>query len=192
MESLTYIRVYNMAGSVACVVALAAGLMYYKTSDTKYLRMLGLCQTFFLMEIANICARKSNARYIPTVLQSISRNLIMWVVFWYYGIVNEAFPIILVCWYLSDLVRYLFYTLRTNTVKIVRYNLFLVTYPIGFLLEMYCLKILYTVSGRLFSYIVAFVVLAYIPGFVLLFSHMLKQRRWSRRVKELNHKRKYQ
>lgn len=180
---MDYIQIYNILGSIICTVALAASLAYYRTTEPVYLRMTGFCQVFFLMEIANICSRKSNSRYIPTVIQLVSRNFIMWVVFWYYNIINGAFPIITICWCLSDLVRYLFYTFRTNTIRFIRYNLFLITCPVEFLLEMYCLCILYSVSGRVTSYAVASIAAIYISGFVFLFSHMIKQRQWSKRAK---------
>lgn len=190
MPCPSYIRTYNLTGIAVCIAALAASLLHYTTRDPRCLFVAGLCQTFFLMEVANISTRKSNARYIPTVMQLVSRNFIMWTVFWYYGIVDWSFPVITVCWYLSDLVRYLFYTLRTNAVQAIRYNLFLITYPIGFLLEMHCLKILYDISGRVFSYLVAFIAFIYIPGFVFLFSHMLKQRIWSKKLRASRDKRK--
>lgn len=190
MEALSYIRIYNIVGSIVCIIALITSQLYYTTSNSGYLRIAGFCQAFFLMEIANICARKSNSRYIPTVMQLVSRNFVMWIIFWYYGIINETFPIITVCWYLSDLVRYLFYAFRADTIRIVRYNLFLMTYPIGFLSEMCCLKGLYNISGRAFSYFVAFIAFIYVPGFILLFSHMLKQRKWSKRVEMSKRKKK--
>ncbi|AFM98364.1 protein tyrosine phosphatase-like protein [Encephalitozoon hellem] len=183
MAHLSYIKIYNTAGFIVCIVALLTSLMFYKTMNTRYLRVVGLCQTFFLMESANISAKKSNARYLPTVMQLVSRMFIIWVVFWYYGVINWTFPVITTCWYLSDLARYVFYMFRVDTVRIVRYNLFLLTSPIGFVLEMYCLKILHGSLGKILSYFVALAALLYIPGFTFLFSHMLKQRKWSRKIK---------
>ncbi|CAD26663.1 hypothetical protein [Encephalitozoon cuniculi GB-M1] len=190
MACPSYIRIYNTAGFIVCIVALLASLVFYKTMDPRYLRVAGLSQTFFLMEAANISAKKSNSRYLPTVMQLISRMFIMWVVFWYCGIINWTFPVITTCWYLSDLVRYAFYTFRANTVRVVRYNLFLLTSPIGFVLEMYCLRALYNSLGKIFSYLVVLVALLYIPGFIFLFSHMLRQRKWSRKVKAYKSNRK--
>lgn len=190
MACPSYIRAYNTAGFVVSILALAASLAFYKTMDTRYLCATGLCQTFFLMEAANICAKKSNARYLPTVMQLVSRMLIIWVVFWYYGVVDWAFPVIATCWYLSDLVRYVFYTFRADTIRVVRYNLFLLTSPTGFVLEMHCLKRLYASVGRVSSYLVALAALLYIPGFVFLFSHMLRQRKWAKKVKTSKHKKK--
>lgn len=190
MVCLTYIRIYNAVGFVVCTIALSASLMFYKTMNTKYLKMARLCQTFFLMEVANICAKKSNARYLPTVMQLVSRMLIIWVVFWYYGIIDWTFPIVTTCWYLSDLARYVFYMFRIDTIRIVRYNLFLLTSPIGFILEMYCLRTLYNSLGNILSYFVALAALLYIPGFIFLFSHMLRQRKWSRKIKASKSKKK--
>ncbi|AFN83080.1 protein tyrosine phosphatase-like protein [Encephalitozoon romaleae SJ-2008] len=190
MMRLTYIRIYNAIGFIVCTIALFTSLMFYKTMKTKYLKMAGLCQTFFLMEVANICAKKSNARYLPTVMQLVSRMLIIWVVFWYYEIIDWTFPIMTACWYLSDLVRYVFYMFRIDTIRIIRYNLFLLTSPIGFILEMCCLRTLYNLIGNILSYLVALAALLYIPGFIFLFSHMLRQRKWSRKIKASKNKKK--
>ncbi|ADM11596.1 protein tyrosine phosphatase-like protein [Encephalitozoon intestinalis ATCC 50506] len=190
MVYLSYIRIYNTVGFIICIVALSTSLMFYKTMDPKYLREAGLCQTFFLMEVANICAKKSNARYVPTVMQLVSRMFIIWVVFWYYGIIDWTFPIITTCWYLSDSIRYVFYMFRVDTIRVIRYNLFLLTSPIGFALEMYCLKTLYYSLGKILSYFVVLAGVVYIPGFIFLFSHMLRQRKWSRKVKACKNRKK--
>ncbi|KAM0672754.1 hypothetical protein CWI42_052020 [Ordospora colligata] len=190
MISSSYIKTYNMFGLFVSVSSLLAGLRFYATGNIGYLKIMGMLQSFFIMEIANICTKKSNARYLPTVMQVISQLLMVWIVFWYYRIINWSFPLIIACWCLSNMIRYVFYIFRTHTIGIIRYNLFLITSPTGFLLEMYCLKTLYDSSGRVLSYVVAISALAYVPGFMFIFSHMLRQRRWSKKTRAARHKKK--
>ncbi|KAH9411341.1 tyrosine phosphatase-like protein [Ordospora pajunii] len=190
MITSSYIKAYNMLGLLVSMFSLLAGLRFYATMNTSYLKAMGILQSFFIMEIANICTKKSNARYLPTVMQVVSQLLMIWIVFWYYKIINWSFPVIISCWCLSNMIRYIFYIFRTHTIGIIRYNLFLLTSPTGFFLEMYCLKMLYDSSGRVISYAVAMSALAYAPGFMFIFSHMLRQRRWSKKTRASKHKKK--
>jgi very-long-chain (3R)-3-hydroxyacyl-CoA dehydratase len=182
---LNYIQTYNILGSVVCTVALASSLAHWCSGDSRYLLAAAMCQSFFLIEILNINMRKSNARFLPTVLQLLSRMFITWVIFWYLGIVNRTYPVITSCWYTADLIRYLFYACRAPAIGFIRYNFFILAYPVGVSLEMYCMVLVYKRLSAIPSYIFALFMAGYSVGFAFLFLHMLKQRRWygRRRVK---------
>lgn len=52
---------------------------------------------------------------------------------------NLSLSIVIICWNVADLIRYLYFTIKNKTLTYIRYNAFRVLYPIGVMGE--CLSV---------------------------------------------------
>lgn len=112
--------------------------------------------------------------------------------------VSPGLPLCIIAWSITEIIRYSYYTLNLfntvpQTLLFLRYSTFLILYPIGITGELMCMyhsldevveKQLFTVSmpnawNVVFNYYYFLVVymFMYIPGFPVLYGHMLAQRR---------------
>lgn len=189
-----YITFYNFLGTTICFLALYFTFKLFSDSNSQTnlvinYRNVGFCQTFFLLEIVNILIGKSNSGILVTFAQLASRLFISWVVCFAYNLPSKNMNVLMFSsWYLSDLIRYFYYLTRFSIFKHLRYTLFLVTYPMGTFIEMYGIYLLSRVFSEKMNCVSIFLCLImfiYIPGFVFLYTHMLKQRR-----KQINNKTK--
>lgn len=173
-----YMKMYNLLGCCVCVLALVYAVLHAKLQLHSYVLKICFCQTFFLLEIFNIKIGKSNSTLFPTILQLSSRLFIIWIVCYAHREICRSIPftIMLVCWYVSDLIRYIYYLLRVEWAKWMRYNFFIVFYPVGTAMEFYLTNSIYLKYGMVFSYLIGFIILCYVPGFCFLYYHMIKQR----------------
>ena len=112
----------------------------------------------------------------------------------------QTLPLIngaILCWAITEVIRYSFYTFKNVSIlKHLRYNLFLVLYPLGVSCELLCvLHSCYAVSNMApedkyytlvvpnaanftfkYEWTIVIFVLVYLDGFPKLFMHMLRQR----------------
>lgn len=191
LKTRLYRNIYNIAGIVVILLGIFNCIKHQYSKETKRLVYMALCQSFFLVEIVNIAAGVSASTYIPTILQVSSRIFIIWAVCYLHGLNNVCVMIMYLTWGVSDLIRYMFYLLRMNWLKTVRYNAFLVLYPLGVCLEIYLTNCVYLLYNNFFSYIFSGAMLLYLVLFGYLYYHMLNQRRRSMKImKTLKNKKK--
>ncbi|TBU05287.1 protein tyrosine phosphatase-like protein [Hamiltosporidium tvaerminnensis] len=173
----TYIKVYNLTGVLVCCGALVLTVLYYWTKKIDFLLYLVFCQCFFILEILNIKMGKSNSTILPTFLQLLSRIFIIGIICYLNKLYNKMLILMCVCWYISDLIRYLFYLTRNSFIRKVRYNAFIVLYPVGTSIEIYlCNGIYLKYSNSFISYLMGGIIMCYVPGFIFLYYHMIRQR----------------
>ena len=99
-------------------------------------------------------------------------------------------------WSLEAVIRYPFYTVKSRILSHLRYNMFLVCYPLGVFGEMLCVRFAQSEIGRLpegskpytvrmpnmlnvsfdANLVINLIYLSYVFGFPHLFFHMLRQR----------------
>lgn len=173
---LSYISIYNFISILVCVLALINTMLYYLTNEGKFILYVSLCQTFFLMEIVNIRTKFSKSTLIPTTLQLTSRLFIAWFICYMHDIMRLPFTIMSLSWFVSDGVRYLFYLTKSKYATALRYNMFIVLYPLGASLEVLLMGYVARQYTGLIRYILVVIAAFYVPGFIFLFGHMLKQR----------------
>lgn len=159
---------------------------------------LKIVQTLAVMEIVHAAAGFVRSPVISTLMQVSSRLWLVW------GInvlcpvsrYQFGFPLMVASWGLVEVPRYAFYALNLyNAVPAalfyLRYHLFMVLYPSGVLGEVLCmvsslnylskgaysiqLPNTHNVSISLFV-VVILVLLVYIPGLPIMYTHMLTQR----------------
>ncbi|CEP22255.1 TPL1 [Cyberlindnera jadinii] len=149
-------------------------------------------QTLALYEIYNSYVGNVRSPVMTTLMQVSSRLLIVWGIFVVLpnspANVHWAYITLNVAWSITEIVRYFYYAqvLVSNgeapyVLTWLRYNLFFVLYPLGVGSE---LTIIYksldeaaSQVGAWYKYFLIICMLTYIPGFPVLFGHMLKQRK---------------
>jgi very-long-chain (3R)-3-hydroxyacyl-CoA dehydratase len=98
---------------------------------------------------------------------------------------SPAYSTMLLAWSFTEVVRYSYFVFNLSGVGVpklwtwLRYNTFLVLYPLGVASE--CWLVWRAISpaskeNELFGYGLYAVLAIYVPGFYVLFTHMLKQR----------------
>lgn len=175
-----YINVYNLSGTLVSVFALLITLFSWP-SNNEFALNVAFCQTFYLLEIINIFLGVSKSRIFPTSLQLSSRLFITWFICYWYNFNDITVRVMLTCWFLADATRYSFYFSRRQLVKFLRYNLFIVLYPLGTFCELVLLCRAEKVSSVFLTYFLRCLMLCYVPGFVFLYFHMIRRRKWTRK-----------
>ncbi|CCK68619.1 enoyl-CoA hydratase PHS1 KNAG_0B01760 [Huiozyma naganishii CBS 8797] len=146
------------------------------------------------MEIVNSALGLVRSPLFTTVAQVFSRLLIVIGVFQYLPETalcsTVVYKTLLVAWSTTEIVRYWFYYKMLQSpagppkfIKWLRYNMFIVLYPLGvaseLLLLFSSLDVAATKYGPSVQYVIVASMLLYIPGLPILFKHMLRQRRKS-------------
>lgn len=185
-----YTSIYNFLGILIITYGFVNAIVYQLFKERVYLFRVGLSQTFFVIEILNILIGASRSTYPPTVVQVSSRLYIIWMVAYSHRLQNIPLTIMLVCWNISDIIRYMFYLFRANWLKKARYNAFIVLYPVGIALEIYLTNCVYLMYKDYRSWVFGLIMLLYLPIFPYLYYHMIKQRKRSNRIFEGNRKKK--
>lgn len=185
----SYIKLYNFSALIVTIIAIYFSLQNALHPDPKYPFYLFLCQCFFLIELYNIKIKKSNSLIFPTFMQLSSRIFISLLVL-YYDLSDIYYKTMCFSWYLSDCIRYLFYLFRTSFFKWMRYNFFIIFYPIGTGIEIYLINKVYFKHENVVRYILAGISLVYIPGFLYLYWHMIRQRQKVGKSRKMERKRK--
>eukprot|EP00866_Antonospora_locustae_P001542 jgi/Antlo1/1542/1303 len=191
MLKKAYTYSYNLVGILVIVYGLASAVMYQIYKKKTYLFRAGLSQTFFIVEIFNILVGASRSTYSPTLIQVMSRLYVVWVIAYMHSLQNVMLTVMLVCWNISDLIRYMFYLSHAGWLKKLRYNAFIVLYPLGISLEIYMINCAYMMYDDKRSWIFGATMLLYFPLFPYLYYHMIKQRRRTNKIFEGRKKKKH-
>ena len=185
-----YTNTYNFLGILAILYSTANAIMYQIVRKRRYLLNVAVSQALFAVEIFNIFVGASRSTYLPTIVQLASRNFIIWVVVYLHGLHGLLLTVMLVCWNISDFIRYVFYLFRANLFKKLRYNAFIVLYPVGISLEIYLTNRVYLMYKGVRSWFFGAIMLLYLPLFPYLYYHMIKQRKRSNKIFEVNKKKR--
>ncbi|KAL5343698.1 tyrosine phosphatase-like protein [Aspergillus crustosus] len=168
-----------------------------------YSPLLLTAQTLAVLEILHSLVGIVRAPFLTTAMQVASRLFVIWVVLYPFhgGIVGVdkvgeyAYLGCMLAWGITETIRYGYFTMQLNggveTVpkwwNWLRYNTFYVLYPIGIssecTLAVKALPQAADVHPLYWGLIVAVLVI-YVPGSYVLYTHMIKQRRKSTAVKK--------
>ncbi|CDK27036.1 unnamed protein product [Kuraishia capsulata CBS 1993] len=149
-------------------------------------------QTLAAIEIYNAATGLVKSPVFTTVMQVLSRYLLVWGIFqvlpdspanghWSYITLS-------LCWSVTEIIRYFYYSQNILTngnppkiLTILRYNTFYVLYPAGVASELTMVYLSLDeakeVVGVWYYYLLIAVMFTYIPGFYTLYTHMIKQRK---------------
>ncbi|KAL6928354.1 hypothetical protein ACO0SA_003092 [Hanseniaspora valbyensis] len=163
--------------------------VFYK--NTQY--FLTITQSLAVIEIFNSLFKIVRSPIVTTAAQVFSRLLIVIGAFQLMPKIGQEIGIeyitLSLAWGLTEVVRYAFYGLNLLNIKskiiiFLRYNMFPLLYPLGVTSELIVLFKTSNLCDNLLVKIIYIVsMLAYIPGFPVLFSHMWIQRK--KAMKEL-------
>ncbi|KAI7891819.1 tyrosine phosphatase-like protein [Mucor mucedo] len=148
---------------------------------------LNMVQTFAVMEVVHSMFGLVRAPVITTAMQVASRLFLVWGVNYLVPEIHShwSFTTMMLAWSVAEIVRYSYYALHLSSgvpgfISWVRYHFFFVLYPLGVFSELMmiyqALPFAHNVHP-LYYYLLVAVALVYIPGFPVLFSHMLAQRK---------------
>ncbi|KAG0435811.1 Very-long-chain (3R)-3-hydroxyacyl-CoA dehydratase PHS1 [Dictyocoela muelleri] len=157
------------------------------------LRNIFLGQMFFITEFFNSLIKASKSPISSVSLQLLSRIFVSFLLFSANNYENHviastkatkstlSISILFICWYTADLIRYSYYFFKTDCLKKLRYNAFLILYPIGLIFEIYFVNSFESVVGDKMSMFLKAVMIFYLPGFFYLYFYMIRRRRISLR-----------
>ncbi|KAF5290780.1 hypothetical protein FQA39_LY14623 [Lamprigera yunnana] len=205
-SSTYYLLAYNSLQTVGWTYLFFQFVQYYvspKTSDSLYDTVkytLLIFQNAAVLEIAHAYTKLVPSSPMITMQQIFSRVLVVCGVL---TITDEAqqshgLPLLLMAWSITEIIRYLYYVLNLlsavpHVLVWLRYTTFIVLYPVGVTGELLCI---YSAQNELkrtgmwtitlpnclnfsfyYPYLLAAIMLLYIPLFPQMYLHMFVQRR---------------
>ncbi|KAI8931848.1 hypothetical protein NX059_010754 [Plenodomus lindquistii] len=141
------------------------------------------------LEVLHSLVGLVRAPLLTTLMQVSSRFLLVWLIAYPFPAStqhNPAYTTMLLAWSFTEVVRYSYFVFTLSGVGVpklwtwLRYNTFLVLYPLGVASECWLVYSAIPLASRVRKEygIALWVILAiYVPGIYILFTHMLKQRR---------------
>jgi hypothetical protein len=181
----TTINLINFFGWSLTLISVTCSLLFSKIDEIasqKFhvfaLFLLKLIQTF---QISDILLGFANTGSLPilSIMQIFGRLFTTWG----FMKLDNSFVLnflIMFCWSLADSVRILYYMMKDNQLLgWLRYNLFIVNYPIGFGSELILMEmnIWFNNYDWKMVYFIRFIEISFILGFVFLYKHLLKNRK---------------
>ncbi|KAF2190224.1 PTPLA-domain-containing protein [Zopfia rhizophila CBS 207.26] len=192
----TYLLGYNFVSAILWfavlgrVVLIAAsqgvesGKVYQETE--KFCR---LTQSLAGLEVVHSLLGIVRAPLLTTLMQVASRYLLVWGISYNFPQTtakSPAYSSMLVAWSITEVIRYSYFVFVLSGMGVpslwawLRYNTFLILYPIGVASETW---LVYKAIGpaerinEVFGWTLWGILATYVPGFYMLFTHMLSQRR---------------
>lgn len=146
-------------------------------------------QCLAVVEIINSATGVVKSPFMTTLMQVSSRLLVVLGIWTYLpqaeGNYSVAYLTVHIAWGVTEVIRYYYYALNLmNAVPLwlqyLRYNLFIVLYPLGISSEVYMIFRALPAANYASPYYSIFLLLclaSYVPGTPVLFGHMLWQRK---------------
>ncbi|WLF81554.1 hypothetical protein PVL30_005352 [Lodderomyces elongisporus] len=143
-------------------------------------------QTLAIVEIFNSLLGLVKSPLFTTVTQVFSRLLLVWGIHQYlpFSPANYHWCYITLClsWSITEIIRYSYYAqnLRGSVphwLTWLRYTTFYVLYPTGVFSEVYQIILSLPTAGFYYGWFLRVILVTYIPGFYMLYTYMIKQRK---------------
>jgi very-long-chain (3R)-3-hydroxyacyl-CoA dehydratase len=133
-------------------------------------------QSLMLLDVVHVLLKLVSGRIITTVLQIVSRIYISWVILPAQDSLTVWNYVMFTAWSLAEIIRFQYYMRRDNkTMLFLRYNAFIILYPMGFLTgEVPLLWKYYKAQGNGFD---LFMIASYIPFWPYLYWYMFSLRK---------------
>ena len=174
---MSYLSVYNWVQTVLWAVGLIllVGSLVFRELDAYVLIYYVAVQSVMVLDVVNVMLRIVRAALLPAVMQVASRLLMVWYVVPRQERLCVFDYLMFGAWSLAEIIRYQYYERKTSRVlSFLRYNAFIVLYPVGVLAgEVPLIWLNYQATRHVFDLVA---LACYVPGFPFLFVHMLHQR----------------
>lgn len=192
-----YLILYNAISAVAWA---ALGHHVYETwassgpaaLPSRTVKALCMVQTLAVLEVLHVLLGLVPSQLLSTVMQIATRLFVAWVPGYYFvhnSILSPwtmwGYVAVVVAWTLSDLTRYIYYTVNLLGLKATpllwcRYTFFLLLYPVGTAGEMamiWAMRSALAAASHRYTHALTALLGAYPPGFLFMYNHMLNQRK---------------
>ncbi|OHT04104.1 Very-long-chain (3R)-3-hydroxyacyl-[acyl-carrier protein] dehydratase PASTICCINO 2 [Tritrichomonas foetus] len=136
-----------------------------------------IVQTIMLLDIIHAVLKIVRGNIFATILQVLSRIYVVWMILPSQESPNLFNYLMFTAWSFAEIIRYQYYNHKNakGVLLFLRYNAFIILYPIGVLLgEIPLIYQNYQATGFVFQ---IFVLSLYVPFFPYLYIHMLKLRK---------------
>ncbi|THV91330.1 PTPLA-domain-containing protein [Aureobasidium pullulans] len=189
-----YLVLYNAISTILWGTILGRVLLIAGVHGTRYVfpgvgEFAKWTQTLALLEVVHAAVGIVRAPLFTTLMQVASRILLIW------GIVtpfpntvafSPIYSTMLIAWSITEVIRYSYFAINLSSGSVpsfwlwLRYNTFFILYPLGISSE--CWLVWLAASGPAKQYTgvregLFAVLLIYVPGSYILFTHMMAQRR---------------
>ncbi|KAF7862733.1 hypothetical protein EAF04_007606 [Stromatinia cepivora] len=187
-----YLILYNFVSALLWLVVLGRVLLLVPLVGFGRLypgvgRFVKWTQTMALLEVVHAATGVVRAPVSTTGMQVASRLLLVWFIVNPFPWVAKSagYSSMLIAWSVTEVIRYFYFVITLSGYKpaIVtwfRYNTFFVLYPLGISSECWLiyksLEPAGDLYGSLYALALKLILLIYIPGSYILFTHMIKQR----------------
>ncbi|KAF7909612.1 uncharacterized protein EAF01_003330 [Botrytis porri] len=144
-------------------------------------------QTMALLEVVHAALGVVRAPISTTGMQVASRLLLVWFIVNPFPWVAKStgYSTMLIAWSVTEVIRYSYFVItlsgyKPDIITWFRYNTFFVLYPLGISSECWliykAIEPAGEIYGSLYPLFLKAILLIYIPGSYILFTHMIKQR----------------
>lgn len=160
------INLYNLISFIGWILVIYLNL----TLNTKLI-IIQIVQTIAIFDVILAYFKLIKTNYVNSFIQILSRYFVVWGPFTFGFVPKIVIGILTTIWGFADSIRYLYYLNSNNYyIKWLRYNMFLILYPLGIIFELISL---YYSFFRKYLLIIAII---YLKFGINLYMHMLKQR----------------
>lgn len=188
--TLTYLPLYNILQVVLWLMALILIGLWTPAQPDKLDFYVCRVQSVMVLDIIHVVLGYVKGRILTTTLQILSRIIVVWfavrdcrIAMKLHPWANICFVLMYSSWSFAEIIRYSYYLKKDKShrwLKWLRYNAFNLLYPVGVLAGE--IPIIYLARSIYKPYDVlwvgySIVLVSYIPGFPILFMHMVKQRK---------------
>lgn len=189
-----YLVAYNAVSGFLWAAVLLRLIILYPLVGSKFIsggleEYTRWVQTLMLLEVVHSAIGIVRSPLVTAAIQVASRILVVWGVLYPFPSVGTyfAFTTCVVAWSITEILRYSFYVyslVRPGAVPYwlvwLRYSAFYILYPMGAGSEWVLVLISLPEAERyssLYALFLKAIMLIYIPGFYVMFTHVMAQRR---------------
>lgn len=109
--------------------------LYFKEDFSSVVYLAKFMQTLAIFDVVMVLLGKSKGSLLGSIAQLTGRLVVVWV-FLEPETHRFSLSIMIVMWAIADITRYSYYLLKSEASAAMRYNLFLILYPLGVYGEM--------------------------------------------------------
>ncbi|KAH0570614.1 Very-long-chain (3R)-3-hydroxyacyl-CoA dehydratase [Spironucleus salmonicida] len=164
-----YLALYNRVNVIGWLIIFFMNL----TNPIQCCKILTFFQLFMVMDVLHAILKFTSSKPLIVFIQIASRVYLIAIFAQNYPIYCIFWRLMVGAWASAEVVRYQYYSFQT--LKWLRYSAFLLLYPIGVFFGE--IPLIYQHFQRQFNVLDLIALLIYVPGFPLLFKHMLIARK---------------
>lgn len=161
---MLYLTVYNCF----CI------FLWASTLFTRHLTVVTLTQAFAYLDVIHVMLGLVKTPVLTSFIQTSAKLFIVCL----YNLYPEHYSkCTVVTWCITEIIRYGYYSNRSKFMQFLRYNMFIVLYPIGFSCELYTMYCIYQVTtDNGLKSLLSVIIVLYTPVFVFMYKYMFSQR----------------